>query len=336
MEMGLEARVRVLWTCRMTAARRMSEKTTVNSEFDQNGEPRPCWCRQMLQPSGFYGTRCGAADQPFIEIDHGSMIRYLRVITKCAWAFIAHMSQVMKASLSFIMQIGIPLPTYLTLHALPLRVRAIPRTPIPRSIPHAEEHARSLLPLYALRPKTFSANSNRTFENWMGGGSSKTKRRLLFLGLDNAGKTTILKALGQENPTNIAPTRGFNVKQIAKGNVEFTIWDIGGQKALRAYWSGYFDKTNGIVWVIDSSDTRRLEETGVELAALLQEEKLAGGPLLILANKQDLATAVQPDQITIDLGLHEIRNRNWQIQGCSALSKAGLEDALQWLKKAVG
>jgi ADP-ribosylation factor-like protein 3 len=152
----------------------------------------------------------------------------------------------------------------------------------------------------------------------------------------NAVKTTILKALGQESPTNIAPTRGFNVKQIIKDNVEFNICDIGGQKALRAYWSGYFDKANGIVWVIDSSDTRRMEETGTELAALLQEEKLAGVPLLILANKQDLATALQPDQITVDLGLHEIRNRNWQIQGCSAITKAGLEDALQWLKKAVG
>jgi ADP-ribosylation factor-like protein 3 len=176
----------------------------------------------------------------------------------------------------------------------------------------------------------------RPFINLMGGGPSKTKRRLLFLGLDNAGKTSILKAMGQENPTSIAPTRGFNVKQISKENVEFNIWDIGGQKALRAYWSGYFDKANGIVWVIDSSDSRRMDETGTELAALLQEEKLAGLPLLILANKQDLATASPPDQITINLGLHEIRNRNWQIQGCSALSKAGLDEALQWLKKAVG
>jgi ADP-ribosylation factor-like protein 3 len=119
-----------------------------------------------------------------------------------------------------------------------------------------------------------------------------------FLGLDNAGKTTILKALSDENPTNIAPTRGFNVKQIKRGNIEFDIWDIGGQKALRAYWSGYYDKVRGLVWVIDSADSRRMEETGYELAALLQEEKLAGVPVLVLANKQDLATASQPDDVS--------------------------------------
>jgi ADP-ribosylation factor-like protein 3 len=119
------------------------------------------------------------------------------------------------------------------------------------------------------------------------------------LGLDNAGKTTILKALAQETPTNIAPTRGFNVKQIKRGNVEFDIWDIGGQKPLRAYWSGYYDKVRGLVWVIDSADTRRMEETGSELAALLQEEKLAGVPVLVLANKQDLATASQPDEVRL-------------------------------------
>lgn len=169
----------------------------------------------------------------------------------------------------------------------------------------------------------------------MGLGSSKVKRRLLFIGLDNAGKTTILKAMSDENPASVAPTRGFNVKQVVKDNVEFNIWDIGGQKALRAYWSGYYDKINGIVWVVDSADSRRLEETGYELAAILEEEKLAGVPILILANKQDLATAHPPDEITVQLGLHEIRNRNWQIQGCSAITKDGLNEALTWLKKAV-
>jgi ADP-ribosylation factor-like protein 3 len=123
------------------------------------------------------------------------------------------------------------------------------------------------------------------------------RSNIRFLGLDNAGKTTILKALSSESPANIAPTRGFNVKQLKRGNVEFDIWDIGGQKALRAYWSGYYDKVRGLVWVIDSADARRMEETGCELAALLQEEKLAGVPVLVLANKQDLATASAPDDV---------------------------------------
>ena len=167
----------------------------------------------------------------------------------------------------------------------------------------------------------------------MGGGSSKPKRRVLFLGLDNAGKTTILKAMCNEPPTSIAPTRGFNVKQLKVNKLELNIWDIGGQRALRAYWQNYYDKVNGIVWVVDSADERRLEETGEELAALLQEEKLAGAPVIILANKQDLATAKSADDISIALNLHMIRNRNWQIQGCSAVNGMGLKEALAWLEQ---
>ena len=167
----------------------------------------------------------------------------------------------------------------------------------------------------------------------MGSFQSVTKRKLLFLGLDNAGKTTILKALHKEDPDSVAPTRGFNVKQVKTGNFEFNIWDVGGQKALRSYWASYYDKINAIVWVIDSADTRRLAETGFELAELLQEEKLAGVPILVLANKQDLATAKDPDEIALELELHNIRNRNWQIQGCSAMTGAGLEDGLAWLRE---
>lgn len=167
----------------------------------------------------------------------------------------------------------------------------------------------------------------------MGGFQSVQKRKLLFLGLDNAGKTTILKSLLKEDPDSVAPTRGFNVKQIKTGNFEFNVWDVGGQKALRSYWSSYYDKINAVVWVIDSADTRRMTETGFELAELLQEEKLAGVPILILANKQDLATAKDPDEIALELELHNIRNRNWQIQGCSAVTGAGLEDGLAWLRE---
>ena len=76
-------------------------------------------------------------------------------------------------------------------------------------------------------------------------------------------------------------------------------------------------------------------ETGLELAALLENDKINGIPLLILANKQDLITAMKADEITDELELHSIRNRDWQIQSCSALNGDGIEDGLHWLSQAI-
>jgi len=96
-----------------------------------------------------------------------------------------------------------------------------------------------------------------------------------------------------------------------------------GQKSIRPYWRNYFDQTDALVYVIDSADNRRLEETGVELSQLLDEEKLSGVPLLLYANKQDLLSALGPDEISEGLNLHTIRDRVWQIQACSAKTGEG-------------
>lgn len=160
---------------------------------------------------------------------------------------------------------------------------------------------------------------------------SANESRILLLGLDNAGKTTILRNLCNEDPTSTTPTRGFNVKSITSEGFKFNLWDIGGQKAIRQYWDNYYENTDAIVWVVDASDIARLEETGTELTQLLSDEKLKGVPVLIFANKQDLATAETPDKIAVDLELHNIRDRQWQIQGCSAIKGEGLDDGLKWL-----
>ena len=106
---------------------------------------------------------------------------------------------------------------------------------------------------------------------------SSSECRILLLGLDNAGKTTILKSLCNEDPTETSPTRGFNVKTIQADSFKFNVWDIGGQKAIRQYWDNYYDNTDAIVWVVDSADGPRLEETGTELTALLADTTLAAG-----------------------------------------------------------
>ena len=116
---------------------------------------------------------------------------------------------------------------------------------------------------------------------------------------------------------------------------KLNVWDIGGQKAIRPYWRNYFEQTDAMVYVIDSADRKRIEETGLELADLLEEDKLSGVPVIVLANKQDLVTALSPDEVADALNLYSIRDRPWQIQACSAKTGEGLQDGMEWLVKQV-
>eukprot|EP00933_Yihiella_yeosuensis_P019066 TRINITY_DN15492_c0_g2_i1.p1 TRINITY_DN15492_c0_g2~~TRINITY_DN15492_c0_g2_i1.p1 ORF type:complete len:181 (+),score=45.59 TRINITY_DN15492_c0_g2_i1:107-649(+) len=159
----------------------------------------------------------------------------------------------------------------------------------------------------------------------------ESEARILMLGLDNAGKTTILKKLSEEDISHIMPTQGFNIKSIVQDGFKLNVWDIGGQKTIRPYWSNYFEASDALVYVIDSSDRRRLEESGQELKELLAEDKLGGVPLLMFANKQDLLQATPADEIIEVLGLGEISDRTWTIQACSAKDGSGLQEGMEWL-----
>ena len=155
--------------------------------------------------------------------------------------------------------------------------------------------------------------------------------RLLVLGLDNAGKTTILKKLSNEDITTITPTQGFNIQSLMHDNFKLNVWDIGGQKTIRPYWTNYYENTDALVYVIDSTDQRRMEETGVELNELLEQAHLEGVPVLIFANKQDLLHALPAGEIASMLTLTNIRGRQWTIAACSAKTGEGLADGMQWL-----
>ncbi|KAI9363948.1 ADP-ribosylation factor-like protein 3 [Zopfochytrium polystomum] len=160
--------------------------------------------------------------------------------------------------------------------------------------------------------------------------------RLLLLGLDNAGKTSILKRLACEDITEVKPTQGFNIKSVHQDGLKMNVWDIGGQEAIRAYWRNYFDSTDVLIYVIDSSDRRRLEETGQELNQLLEESKLSGVPVLVFANKQDLVNAIPADEIAIGLNLNSIRDRQWKIQACSAVEGVGITEGMEWAMSVCG
>ena len=108
---------------------------------------------------------------------------------------------------------------------------------------------------------------------------------------------------------------------------------MGGQKSLRPIWENYFEANDALIYVIDSSDTDRLEESGKELRMLLEENQLSGIPLLIYANKQDLNLSLSPEEIMNELNLTNIINRKWTIVASSAISKVGLNEGLEWLEK---
>ena len=124
-------------------------------------------------------------------------------------------------------------------------------------------------------------------------------------GLDNSGKTTATAALTDGDTSAVAPTLGFQIRSLrhaATGTI-LNLWDVGGQRTLRPFWRNYFEKTDGLAWVVDASDGARLGDCALELRALLAEERLAGAPLLVLANKQDVRGALGPREVARALGL---------------------------------
>lgn len=160
-------------------------------------------------------------------------------------------------------------------------------------------------------------------------GSKET--RILILGLDNAGKTTILYRLKIDQVVSTTPTIGFNVESVQYKNILFQVWDLGGQSSIRPYWRCYFPDTNAILYVIDSIDRERLVDAKEELTLMLGEEELNGVPLLIFANKQDLPGAMSATDVSEGLGLVDIRNRQWAIFQTSALRGSGILEGFEWL-----
>lgn len=160
--------------------------------------------------------------------------------------------------------------------------------------------------------------------------------RLLVLGLDNAGKTTIIQRLNGDDIDSVAPTLGFKITTFSCPPYTLNIWDVGGQRSLRSYWKNYFESTDGLVWVVDCADGERLANCASELRLLLQEERLAGATLLVLANKQDLPGALSSQQIESLLELKAIKTHNWALYPVSAVRGENIIESFQWLVGDVG
>ncbi|KAF8488490.1 ARF/SAR [Russula emetica] len=159
----------------------------------------------------------------------------------------------------------------------------------------------------------------------------KKEMRILMVGLDAAGKTTILYKLKLGEIVTTIPTIGFNVETVEYKNISFTVWDVGGQDKIRPLWRHYFQNTQGIIFVVDSNDRERVSEAREELQRMLNEDELRDALLLVFANKQDLPNAMNASEITDKLGLQGLRQRTWYIQAACATSGDGLYEGLEWL-----
>jgi small GTP-binding protein len=159
----------------------------------------------------------------------------------------------------------------------------------------------------------------------------KKKNRILMVGLGAAGKTTIVFNFTLGETVGTTPTIGFNVETVVYKKICFTIWDVGGQDKIRPLWRHYFKNTQGLMFVVDSSDRERMGEAKEELHKMLQEHELRDAVLLVFANKQDLPNAMNAAELTEKLGLHHLRNRCWHIQATCATQGDGLYEGLDWL-----
>ena len=166
--------------------------------------------------------------------------------------------------------------------------------------------------------------------------SGTTNKKILLLGLDAAGKTTILYKLNIGDTVNTIPTIGFNVENLRYKNIEMNCWDIGGQEKIRKLWYHYYEGADAVIFVVDSNDTDRINEAKDELYKLMDNDALRNASLLVYANKQDLPQSISTSAIVDKLELStRMRNKNWHVQGAVGVSGQGLYEGLDWLGSAL-
>lgn len=154
-----------------------------------------------------------------------------------------------------------------------------------------------------------------------------------MLGLDSAGKSTLLYKFKYNDAFLTIPTIGFNVDMIEMGkDFTLTFWDVGGQQKMRQVWCDFLENADGLLYVVDSSDKRRLEESKKEFELILKNEFIKNIPVIVLANKQDLPGALNAEEITRKFKVKKnCSDRNWYVQPCCAITGEGLAEALHRL-----
>ena len=166
-------------------------------------------------------------------------------------------------------------------------------------------------------------------------GWSATPVRVLMIGLDAAGKTTILYKLKLGEVVSSIPTVGFNVEEVQYKNLNFTVWDVGGQDRIRKLWKHYYTGTDVLIYVVDSNDNERMNEAREELEKVMRDSELQNATLLIYANKQDLPNAVPVARVAEKMNLSSLKVKRWHVQSTNALSGDGLIEGLDWVARSL-
>ncbi|KAL9320876.1 hypothetical protein ACSQ67_012715 [Phaseolus vulgaris] len=164
---------------------------------------------------------------------------------------------------------------------------------------------------------------------------SKMELHVLILGIDKAGKTTLLEKMKSVYSNiegiphdRIIPTVGLNIGRIEVANSKLVFWDLGGQPGLRSIWEKYYEEAHAVIFVVDAASSLRFEDAKSALEKVLRHEDLQGAPLLILANKQDLPEAVSAEELARYLDLKKLDERVYMFEAVSAM---GIRESAEWL-----
>ncbi|KAL0548645.1 hypothetical protein IC582_013100 [Cucumis melo] len=167
---------------------------------------------------------------------------------------------------------------------------------------------------------------------------SKTEFHVLILGIDKAGKTTLLEKLKSLysnleglSPDRIVPTVGLNIGRLEVLNAKLVFWDLGGQPGLRSIWEKYYEEAHAVIYVIDAACPSKFEDSKSALEKVLRHEDLQGAPLLVLANKQDLPEAVSAEELSRYLDLKKLDERVYMFEAVSGYDGMGIKNSVEWL-----
>jgi ADP-ribosylation factor-like protein 6 len=167
-------------------------------------------------------------------------------------------------------------------------------------------------------------------------GWSKKEARILVIGLDNSGKTTMIQYLKPQKggqASEVTPTVGFQVEEFSKNDINFTVYDMSGQGRYRSLWEHYYADVQAIIYVLDSTDRLRICVAKEELEQLLSHEEIrkVRAPVLFFANKMDIPGAMTPEECMEEMELERIKDKPWHITPSNALNGAGVNEGIEWL-----